>query len=494
MKTNCSFGFIATLVSLAFFTSCSKDEVSVPSPIEGSAEKVQVTLIQPDVLSSAPEIVSVGAYLEGSLSSVSTSSSSTVELALMPDVRYNIYALVNMPSAEFPKSESELKEFSWGISDMGSLNDQYLPMSGSVEWFSHTAGDSKPAPINVRPLYAKLDFTIDRSYLGGGMTINAVKARNINTILRPFGNSIAKEESLVDYEIKFTNDKATLYIPENVTKDGNLSTYLEVECSQDGTLTHYYRQLGLESGQNVGVSKGSEYSVAFRPVENCDRVEGWQRAESSSDESIFSFYDEQGKQITSLSTSILDGAPATGSFYIGSSKGGEEWKVGSSKNIKIEEVGTTVVNGKEAKRYDYRIDKAGTYIVNAMTADRRNVSTLTMDVISDPRNIFIQYNGGYKLLWGAAEVEFFVHYYDGTEYRTDGWNISPEQTDDITITPLGEVIENGEKWMKYSAILYKRGGPAKKTFIITATTTDNAAYGYPISDSTKIEIEFPQGN
>ena len=223
----------------------------------------------------------------------------------------NAYAFVNMPGlteADLPPSETGLPEVSWRIGSYARMDADGLPMAGC----SKGIPSDGTCPVAVSRLVSRFEFHLldgYRSFFSASPRVReheddpswllrniCYTLHNINGRLRPFGQSAAGPDDLLDdREFQLTADgRAVLYVPENLQGDlldnddpskkdlpallqahGEdypvCASYVEVTLEQDparygvgGNLSYRFF-LGEDSVRNFSVGRNRLYSVGFGP-------------------------------------------------------------------------------------------------------------------------------------------------------------------------------------------------------------------------------------
>ena len=151
-------------------------------------------------LLTAPDIetkktaVTLAAYAGGTLAASGhfPTGLDAMALSLEPNRTYTVYALVNMGdmTASIPRSESELASLTYRIpaytEGTESLAARGLPMAGKLTW------PGQGTTIPVERLLARV--TAHLSCEWAGAAIRSVRVRNLNRVLRPFGDALMTED------------------------------------------------------------------------------------------------------------------------------------------------------------------------------------------------------------------------------------------------------------------------------------------------------------
>ena len=151
-------------------------------------------------LLTAPDIetkktaVTLAAYAGGTLAASGhfPTGLDAMALNLEPNRTYTVYALVNMGdmTGSIPRSESDLASLTYRIPSYTegteSLAARGLPMAGKLTW------PGQGTTIPVERLLARV--TTHLSCEWEGAAIRSVRVRNLNRVLRPFGDALMTED------------------------------------------------------------------------------------------------------------------------------------------------------------------------------------------------------------------------------------------------------------------------------------------------------------
>ena len=235
--------------------------------------------------------VTLAAYAGGTLavSRHFTTALDAMTLDLDANRSHTIYALVNMGdmTSSLPLWESELETITYRIDSYtqgaGSLAARGLPMAGKLTW------PDQGTVIPVERLLAKV--TTQLSCEWDGAVIRSVRVRNLNRVLRPFGES-AREEDWDQQEFDPGTGTASgtfvFYVPENrqgtiggirtsrdkspdandeVRARGSQLTYLETVVEGTGlyagTIT-YRSYLGKDAVSDFDLRRNAHYRWTLR--------------------------------------------------------------------------------------------------------------------------------------------------------------------------------------------------------------------------------------
>ena len=206
--------------------------------------------------------VTLAAYADGSLAAAGhyTSGLEAMSLDLEPDRVYTIYALVNMGdlTSAIPLSESVLSTLTYRIPSYTegaeSLASRGLPMAGSLTW------PGQGTTIPVRRLMAKVTAHLSCDWEGA--SIQEVRVRNLNRVLRPFGDAVREEDW--DQQELHTGAGASsgtfvFYVPEN--RQGTIGGIKSsLDKSPDRNTTVKTRENGLTYLETSVTSTASAYA------------------------------------------------------------------------------------------------------------------------------------------------------------------------------------------------------------------------------------------
>ena len=246
--------------------------------------------------------VTLAAYAGGTLavSRHFTTALDAMTLDLDPNRSHTIYALVNMGdmTSDLPLSERELNRITYRIPSYtegtGSLAKRGLPMVGKLSW------PAQGTVIPVERLLAKVTTQLSCGW--DGAVIQSVRVRNLNRVLRPFGES-AREEEWDQQEFDPGTGTASgtfvFYVPENrqgtidgirtsqekspdandeVRTRGSRLTYLETVVEGTGTFagTITYRSyLGKDAVSDFDLRRNAHYRWTLRFLANGLQYNDW---------------------------------------------------------------------------------------------------------------------------------------------------------------------------------------------------------------------------
>ena len=259
-------------------------------------------------LLTAPDIetkktsVTLAAYAGGALADCQhyTTALDAMVLELDPGQTYTLYALVNMGdmTASLPRLESDLESLTYRIPSYTegaeSLAARGLPMAGTLDYPGHGT------VIPVERLLAKV--TAHLSCEWEDAAIRSVRVRNLNRVLRPFGEA-ARDEDWDQQEFDDGTGTASgtfvFYVPENrqgtiggiqtsrekspdandeVRARSNRLTYLETTVEGTGTIlgTIVYRSyLGRNAVTDFDILRNARYDWTLRFLPDGLQYDDW---------------------------------------------------------------------------------------------------------------------------------------------------------------------------------------------------------------------------
>ena len=246
--------------------------------------------------------VTLAAYAEGTLAAAGnfTMGLDAMVLDLDPNRSHTVYALVNMGdmTSAFPFLESGLSSLTYRIPSYtdgdGSLAARGLPMAGKLTW------PDQGTVIPVERLLAKVTAQLTCEWEGAA--IRSVRVRNLNRVLRPFGEAVREEEW--DQQ-EFHEGTGTaigtfvFYVPENrqgtisgiqssrdkspdrnseVRARSNRLTYLETVVEgtgiYEGSIT-YRSYLGKDAVSDFDLRRNAHYRWTLRFLQDGLQYDDW---------------------------------------------------------------------------------------------------------------------------------------------------------------------------------------------------------------------------
>ena len=259
-------------------------------------------------LLTAPDIetkktsVTLAAYAGGALADCQhyTTALDAMVLELDPGQTYTLYALVNMGdmTASLPRLESDLESLTYRIPSYTegaeSLAARGLPMAGTLDYPGHGT------VIPVERLLAKV--TAHLSCEWEDAAIRSVRVRNLNRVLRPFGEAVMDEDwdqQEFDDGTGTASGTFVFYVPENrqgtigeiqtsreKSPDANDEvrarsarlTYLETTVEGTGTIlgTIVYRSyLGRNAVTDFDILRNARYDWTLRFLPDGLQYDDW---------------------------------------------------------------------------------------------------------------------------------------------------------------------------------------------------------------------------
>jgi len=259
-------------------------------------------------LLTAPDIetkktsVTLAAYAGGALADCQhyTTALDAMVLELDPGQTYTLYALVNMGdmTASLPRLESDLESLTYRITSYTegaeSLAARGLPMAGTLDYPGHGT------VIPVERLLAKV--TAHLSCEWEDAAIRSVRVRNLNRVLRPFGEAVMDEDwdqQEFDDGTGTASGTFVFYVPENrqgtiggiqtsrekspdandeVRARSDRLTYLETTVEGTGTIlgTIVYRSyLGRNAVTDFDILRNARYDWTLRFLPDGLQYDDW---------------------------------------------------------------------------------------------------------------------------------------------------------------------------------------------------------------------------
>ena len=246
--------------------------------------------------------VTPAAYAGGTLAECQhyTTALDVMVLELDPGQTYTLYALVNMGdmTASLPRLESDLESLTYRIPSYTegaeSLATRGLPMAGTLDYPGHGT------VIPVERLLAKV--TAHLSCEWEDAAIRSVRVRNLNRVLRPFGEAVMEEDwdqQEFDDGTGTASGTFVFYVPENrqgtiggiltsreKSPDANDEvrarsarlTYLETTVEGTGTIlgTIVYRSyLGRNAVTDFDILRNARYDWTLRFLPDGLQYDDW---------------------------------------------------------------------------------------------------------------------------------------------------------------------------------------------------------------------------
>lgn len=312
MKT--AFKTTGLIVGLMFLASCTRETDAQPDEdrtrltfgysLESLAPASRSILTAPDIEDKVSTI-SLFIYRKDRLiaSGHHEGDFSGMDFTLEKGSGYDIYALANMGDmrGRMPadKSVQPVETMIWNIPSYSFVDENGIPMAGSLEGF--VAGTDEPE-VPLRRLFAKVCADIDLDYPGAD--VKSVRIMNLNSCLRPFGESVAEGPSSIMNEAEYDSGSSTyvFYVPENMQgqigsavesreKNPDLDqdirarkdvlTYMEADVVMNGESDRYtgsvtYRSyLGENATKNFDIKGNCLYSWNLTYLEDNLQYDDW---------------------------------------------------------------------------------------------------------------------------------------------------------------------------------------------------------------------------
>ncbi|MBO6028392.1 MAG: DUF4906 domain-containing protein [Bacteroidales bacterium] len=245
---------IPTVLAVLLLASCSRERPeTVFRTLDLSFRDLPTRslLTAPDI-ETKKTAVTLAAYAGGTLAASGhfLTGLDAMALSLEPNKTYTVYALVNMGdmTASIPRSESELASLTYRIPSYTegaeSLAARGLPMAGKLTW------PDQGTTIPVERLLTKV--TAHLSCEWEGAAIRSVHVRNLNRVLRPFGEAVMAEDwDQQEFHAGAGTASGTFvfYVPENRqgTIDGIRTSREKSPDANDGVRARSSRLTYLET-------------------------------------------------------------------------------------------------------------------------------------------------------------------------------------------------------------------------------------------------------
>lgn len=293
--------------------ACRQEAAFPPAPamprislgiVDGDGVTTRSLLSDPDI-ETRITCVTLASYAGGELLGTAYYSGNKEGMTLkLPGLgTANVYALANMGDLRdaLPARESALDQLQYRIpgytTPQTGLNDRGLPMAGMLPC---SAGDSELL-IPLKRLMAKVSARLSVEWEG---TLGSVRVRNLNAVLRPFGESRARgpEDLLEEEELAAgagaQSANLVFYVPENlqgsvpsITVAADKSrdnaaledrweslTYLETEVAARepyfGAMT-YRSFLGENATSDFSIRRNCCYDWQLRYLEDGLSLQDW---------------------------------------------------------------------------------------------------------------------------------------------------------------------------------------------------------------------------
>lgn len=295
---------ILSVLSFLLLASCSRER---PETVFRTLDTAFCEVPTRSLL-TAPDIetkktsVTLAAYAGGALADCQhyTTALDAMVLELDPGQTYTLYALVNMGdmTASLPRLESDLESLTYRIPSYTegaeSLAARGLPMAGTLDYPGHGT------VIPVERLLAKV--TAHLSCEWEDAAIRSVRVRNLNRVLRPFGEAVMDEDwdqQEFDDGTGTASGTFVFYVPENrqgtigeiqtsrekspdandeVRARSDRLTYLETTVEGTGTIlgTIVYRSyLGRNAVTDFDILRNARYEWTLRFLPDGLQYDDW---------------------------------------------------------------------------------------------------------------------------------------------------------------------------------------------------------------------------
>ena len=299
---------ITHLAVLLLLASCirpgtlSEQEIAFRTADTGLQDVPTRSLLTAADIETKRTAITLAAYADGTLvvAGSFTAGLNAMVLELDPNRPHTVYALVNMGdmTSTLPLMESELSSLTYRIPSYtegdGSLAARGLPMAGKITW------PGQGTVIPVERLLAKVTAQLTCEWEGA--IIRSVQVRNLNRVLRPFGEAL-REEDWDQQEFQQGTGTATgtfvFYVPENrqgtiagiqssrdkspdhnneVRARRNQLTYLETQVDGSGIYEGsiiYRSYLGRDAVSDFDIGRNAHYRWSIRFLKDGLHYDDW---------------------------------------------------------------------------------------------------------------------------------------------------------------------------------------------------------------------------
>ena len=295
---------ILSVLTFLLLASCSRERPETVFRTLDTAfcEVLTRSLLTAHDIETKKTSVTLAAYAGGALANCQhyTTALDAMALELDPGQTYTLYALVNMGdmTASLPRLESDLESLTYRIPSYTegaeSLAARGLPMAGTLDYPGHGT------VIPVERLLAKV--TAHLSCEWEDAAIRSVRVRNLNRVLRPFGEAVMDEDwdqQEFDDGTGTASGTFVFYVPENrqgtigeiqtsreKSPDANDEvrarsarlTYLETTVEGTGTIlgTIVYRSyLGRNAVTDFDILRNARYDWTLRFLPDGLQYDDW---------------------------------------------------------------------------------------------------------------------------------------------------------------------------------------------------------------------------
>ena len=299
---------ITHLAVLLLLASCirpgtlSEQEIAFRTADTGLQDVPTRSLLTAADIETKRTAITLAAYADGTLVAAGsfTAGLNAMVLELDPNRPHTVYALVNMGdmTSTLPLMESELSSLTYRIPSYtegdGSLAARGLPMAGKITW------PDQGTVIPVERLLAKVTAQLTCEWEGA--IIRSVQVRNLNRVLRPFGEAL-REEDWDQQEFQQGTGTATgtfvFYVLENrqgtiagiqssrdkspdhnneVRARSNQLTYLETQVDGSGIYEGsiiYRSYLGRDAVSDFDIGRNAHYRWSIRFLKDGLHYDDW---------------------------------------------------------------------------------------------------------------------------------------------------------------------------------------------------------------------------
>ena len=295
---------ILSTLTLLLLASCSRERPeTVFQTLDTAFYEIPTrSLLTASDIETKKTSVTLAAYTGGKLavSQHYTTALDAMSLELDPSLSYTLYALVNMGdmTASIPRLENNLEALTYRIPSYTegteSLAKRGLPMAGKLDF------PGQGTVIPVERLLAKV--TAHLSCEWEDAAIRSVRVRNLNRVLRPFGEAVMDEDwdqQEFDDGTGTASGTFVFYVPENrqgtiggiqtsrekspdandeVRARSDRLTYLETTVEGTGTIlgTIVYRSyLGRNAVTDFDILRNARYDWTLRFLPDGLQYDDW---------------------------------------------------------------------------------------------------------------------------------------------------------------------------------------------------------------------------
>ena len=259
-------------------------------------------LLSTKVSESEAEDIMISVYCDGSLvETLDLQDSRDGEMELDAGRYYSYYATANIARVTIPESESSMKSSRVNVTPMEPSGGIPMATSGGFT----VTGDGTDIQVIFKRLYSKILFSVDFDDVPG-MEITSARIRQAATSVSLFTESAADDvadgDAASSADIRDLNDgeAITFYLPENcqgvllpsnddswdkipdnISGEADICSYIEAECEFDGSgdlfgNVTYRFYLGQDAVSDFNVIRNTENSVTLKLSRDALTTPSWQ--------------------------------------------------------------------------------------------------------------------------------------------------------------------------------------------------------------------------